>query len=163
MNALQHPLERLGAPRATPGRSRTLWARLAALAPATTFTPPPLPPTASTTSAASTESAWALAARLIETGWLVVLGADGRHQLHHAIPARPHLTELLAHATITGDLVLTCGNTTPLAAIPSALDAHHTARCSDCADAIGYPIGTGAPRNDPRAATVLADRLETLR
>lgn len=156
-------LPRLGPPVATPGRHRALWARLSALAP-TTHALPPRPATAAPQrAAASTESAYAVAARLIETRWLVTLDATGRHQLHHAIPTRAQLTSLLADSLIDTDLTLTCGTGTPLAAVPSALDATAAPRCSDCGDALGYPIGTGAPQHDTRCIQVLCDRLDALR
>jgi hypothetical protein len=89
---------------------------------------------------------------LAEMDWLVT---KSWNRLHHAALSDDELLHLLDQAEIPGPIILSCGRTAALVAIPGVFTRMGAPRCTGCGKALGYPQGKGSPKNDGACRAML--------
>lgn len=91
---------------------------------------------------------------LWECDWATTLHGD---KLHHATKAT--LTDYQDYTS--GDGETSCGRKLFLL-IPGMFTRMGAERCGRCCDVLGYPRGTGSPKNDEKCKPFLSARLKGL-
>ena len=104
-----------------------------------------MPATPDTTSA---EHALAI----IKYDWLV---SRSWNRLHWADLTPEDSAEIIDEGGLEGPVRLACGRTAGWVGIPGFFTRGGAQRCTGCCRALGYPAGTGAPKNCPEIRALL--------
>jgi hypothetical protein len=92
------------------------------------------------TDATSPEHALAI----IACDWLV---SRSWNRLHHADLSPQDAADLIDEGGLDGPVRLSCGRTAAWVGIPGVFTRMGAERCTGCCRALGFPVGTGSPKN----------------
>ena len=89
---------------------------------------------------------------IIACDWLVTRSWN---RLHFAVLTPEDAVEVVDGGGLEGPVRLACGRTARWVGVPGVFTRMGAERCGGCCRALGYPAGTGSPKNVPEIRVLL--------